>query len=127
MSETIQIQKTLTVRQLTAGEAAEFLDSIREGIRVHAIDILMDGSEIPSALVFAATDTTYETFPLDIPPDDLPALYEEVGRLNPFLARAAKRQIDRQVEALDKVAAEIEELERRQRETKSAASASSSP
>lgn len=121
------IKKTLTVRQLTAGEAAEFLDSIREGIRVHAIDILMDGSEIPSALVFAATGTTYETFPLDIPPDDLPALYEEVGRLNPFMVKAAKRQIDRQIEALDKVAAEIEELERRQRETKSGASASSSP
>lgn len=112
------IQKTLTVRQLTAGEAADFLDGLREGLRVHAIDILMDDSDIPSALVFAATGTTYETFPLDIPPDDLPALYEEVGRLNPFLVRAAKRQIDRQIEALDKVAAEIEDLAKRQAETK---------
>lgn len=112
------IKKNLTVRQLTAGEAADFLDGLREGMRVHAIDILMDGSDIPSALVFAATGTTYESFPLDIAPDDLPALYEEVGRLNPFLARAAKRQIERQIEALDKVAAEIEELAKRQAETK---------
>ena len=118
MGETMQ--KSLTVRQLTAGEAADFLDSLREGMRIHAIDILMDGSDIPSALVFAATGTSYESFPLDIAPDDLPGLYEEVGRLNPFLVKAAKRQLDRQIEAL-----EIEELAKRQAETKSAESASS--
>lgn len=115
---------SLTVRQLTAREAADFLDSLREGIRIHAIDILMDGSEIPSALVFKATGTDYDSFPLDLAPDDLPRLYEEVGRLNPFLVAAAGRQIRRQVEALNEIAAEMDRL---REATKSGESVSSSP
>lgn len=115
---------SLTVRQLTAREAADFLDSLREGIRIHAIDILMDGSEIPSALVFAATGTDYDSFPLDLAPDDLPRLYEEVGRLNPFLVAAAGRQIRRQVEALNEIAAEMDRL---REATTSGESVSSSP
>lgn len=118
------LTKTLDVRQLTAREAADFLDSIRGGFRIHAIDILMDGHEVPSPLVFAATGTDYDTFPLDIPPDDLPALFDEVARLNPFTTRAARRQIERQIAALDKIA---EELAKMEPETKSDASASSSP
>lgn len=118
------LTKSLPVRQLTAREAADFLDSIRGGFRIHAIDILMDGHEVPSPLVFAATGTDYDTFPLDIPPDDLPALFDEVARLNPFTTRAAKRQIERQIAALDKIA---EELAKMEPETKSDASASSSP
>lgn len=118
------LTKSLPVRQLTAREAADFLDSIRGGFRIHAIDILMDGHEVPSPLVFAATGTDYDTFPLDIPPDDLPALFDEVARLNPFTTRAARRQIERQIAALDKIA---EELAKMEPETKSDASASSSP
>lgn len=108
--------KSLPVRQLTAREAADFLDSIRGGFRIHAIDILMDGHPVPSPLVFAATDTTYETFPLDIPPDDLPALFDEVQRQNPFLTSAAKRQMERQITALDELVVEMERLEARRRE-----------
>lgn len=102
--------KSLPVRQLTAREAADFLDSIRGGFRIHAIDILMDGHAVPSPLVFAATGTDYDSFPLDIPPDDLPRLLDEVQRLNPFLTEAAKKQIERQVAALDKMAAELDKL-----------------
>lgn len=102
--------KSLPVRQLTAREAADFLDSIRGGFRIHAIDILMDGHPVPSPLVFAATGTDYDTFPLDIPPDDLPRLLDEVQRLNPFLTETAKRQMERQVEALDKIAVEMDRL-----------------
>lgn len=102
--------KSLPVRQLTAREAADFLDSIRGGFRVHAIDILMDGHAVPSPLVFAATGTDYDSFPLDIPPDDLPRLLDEVQRLNPFLTEAAKKQIERQVAALDKMVAELDKL-----------------
>lgn len=119
------LTKTLDVRQLTAREAADFLDSIRGGFRIHAIDILMDGHEVPSPLVFAATGTDYDTFPLDIPPDDLPALFDEVARLNPFTTRAAKRQIERQIAALDKIAEELAKME--PPATTSDASASSSP
>lgn len=118
--------KTLDVRQLTAREAADFLDSIRGGFRIHAIDILMDGHEVPSPLVFAATGTDYDTFPLDIPPDDLPALFDEVAKLNPFTTRAAKRQIERQIAALDKIAEELAKMEPAPATT-SDASASSSP
>lgn len=121
------LTKTLDVRQLTAREAADFLDSIRGGFRIHAIDILMDGHEVPSPLVFAATGTDYDTFPLDIPPDDLPALFDEVARLNPFLTRAANRQIERQVAALEKIAEELEAVRDKMPETTSDASASSSP
>ena len=120
------LTKTLDVRQLTAREAADFLDSIRGGFRIHAIDILMDGHEVPSPLVFAATGTDYDTFPLDIPPDDLPALFDEVARLNPFTTRAAKKQIERQIAALDKIADELAKMEPAP-ETTSGASASSSP
>lgn len=102
--------KSLPVRQLTAREAADFLDSIRGGFRIHAIDILMDGHSVPSPLVFAATGTDYDSFPLDVPPDDLPRLLDEVQRLNPFLVEAAKKQIERQVAALDKMAAELDKL-----------------
>lgn len=118
------ITKTLPVRQLTAREAADFLDSIRGGIRIHAIDILMDGHPVPSPLVFAATDTTYETFPLDIPPDDLPALFDEVQRQNPFLTSAAKKQMERQITALGELAVEMERLEKRRAEMPSESSAS---
>lgn len=121
------LTKTLDVRQLTAREAADFLDSIRGGFRIHAIDILMDGHEVPSPLVFAATGTDYDTFPLDIPPDDLPALFDEVARLNPFLTRAARKQIDRQVAALEKIAEELEAVRDKMPETTSDASASSLP
>lgn len=124
------LTKTLDVRQLTAREAADFLDSIRGGFRIHAIDILMDGHEVPSPLVFAATGTDYDTFPLDIPPDDLPALFDEVAKLNPFLTRAARKQIDRQVAALEKIAAELEAAQAKMETapaTTSDASASSSP
>lgn len=121
------LTKTLDVRQLTAREAADFLDSIRGGFRIHAIDILMDGHEVPSPLVFAATGTDYDTFPLDIPPDDLPALFDEVARLNPFLTRAANRQIERQVAALEKIAEELEAVRDKMPETTSDASASSLP
>lgn len=120
------LTKTLDVRQLTAREAADFLDSIRGGFRIHAIDILMDGHEVPSPLVFAATGTDYDTFPLDIPPDDLPALFDEVARLNPFTTRAARRQIERQIAALDKIAEELAKMETAPATT-SDASASSSP
>lgn len=120
-------QKSLPVRQLTVREAADFLDSIRGGFRIHAIDILMDGHEVPSPLVFAATGATYDTFPLDIPPDDLPALFDEVARLNPFLTRAAKRQIERQIAALDTIVEELEAARAKAPETTSDASVSSSP
>ena len=120
------LTKSLIMRQLTAREAADFLDGIRGGFRIHAIDILMDGHEVPSPLVFAATGTTYETFPLDIPPDDLPALFDEVAKLNPFTTRAAKRQIERQIAALDKIADELATMEPAP-ETTSGASASNSP
>lgn len=120
------LTKTLDVRQLTAREAADFLDSIRGGFRIHAIDILMDGHEVPSPLVFAATGTDYDTFPLDIPPDDLPALFDEVAKLNPFTTRAAKKQIERQIAALDKIADELAKMEPAP-ETTSGAPASSSP
>lgn len=120
------LTKTLDVRQLTAREAADFLDSIRGGFRIHAIDILMDGHEVPSPLVFAATGTDYDTFPLDIPPDDLPALFDEVAKLNPFTTRAARRQIERQIAALDKIAEELAKMETAPATT-SDASASSSP
>lgn len=121
------LTKTLDVRQLTAREAADFLDSIRGGFRIHAIDILMDGHEVPSPLVFAATGTDYDTFPLDIPPDDLPALFDEVAKLNPFTTRAARRQIERQVAALEKIAEELEAVRDKMPETTSDASASSLP
>lgn len=119
------LTKSLPVRQLTAREAADFLDSIRGGIRIHAIDILMDGHPVPSPLVFAATGTTYETFPLDIPPDDLPVLLDEVQRQNPFLTSAAKKQMERQITALDELVVEMERLEAKRRaETPSGDSAS---
>lgn len=123
------LTKTLDVRQLTAREAADFLDSIRGGFRIHAIDILMDGHEVPSPLVFAATGTDYDTFPVDIPPDDLPALFDEVAKLNPFLTRAARKQIDRQVAALEKIAAELEAAQAKMESpaTTSDVSASNSP
>ena len=121
------LTKTLPVRQLTAREAADFLDGIRGGFRIHAIDILMDGHEVPSPLVFAATGTDYDTFPLDIPPDDLPALFDEVAKLNPFTTRAAKRQIERQIAALDKIFEEMEAARAKTEATQSADSASSSP
>ena len=125
MSDETPITKSLLVRQLTAREAADFLDSIRGGFRIHAIDILMDGHPVPSPLVFAATDTDYDSFPLDIPPDDLPALFDEVQRQNPFLTSAAKRQMERQITALDEIVAEMDRLEaKRRQETPSGDSAS---
>ena len=128
-------RKTLEVRQLNVREAADLMDALfspdGSGFREHAIDKLMAGqTEIPSALVFAATGTTYDTFPLDIPPDDLPALFDEVAKLNPFLTRAARKQIDLQVAALEKIAAELEAAQAKMETapaTTSDASASSSP
>lgn len=125
MSDETPITKSLPVRQLTAREAADFLDSIRGGFRIHAIDILMDGHPVPSPLVFAATGTDYDSFPLDIPPDDLPALFDEVQRQNPFLTSAAKKQMERQITALDELVVEMERLEAKRRaETQSESSAS---
>ena len=104
-------RKTLEVRQLNVREAADLMDALfspdGSGFREHAIDKLMAGqTEIPSALVFAATGTTYDTFPLDIPPEDLPRLYEEVGRLNPFSAATIKTRLEKMLAALESLGAE---------------------
>lgn len=91
--------KILHVHQLTAREAAQVMDDIQNGWRPHAIDILMDGqSELPSPLIFAATGTDYDSFPLDISPDDLPSLYEQVEQANPFLSKSVRAKV---VRALD--------------------------
>lgn len=102
--ESQKAKKTLVVRQLDVREAADLMDELASGWKVHAIDILMDGqSDIPSPLVFKATGTSYESFPLDIDPDALPGLYEEVGMVNPFLAATIQRRIEASVAALQKV------------------------
>ena len=102
--ESQKAKKTLVVRQLDVREAADLMDELASGWKVHAIDILMDGqSDIPSPLVFKATGTSYESFPLDIDPDALPGLYEEVGMVNPFLAATIQRRIEASVAPLQKV------------------------
>ena len=106
--ESLSTKKTLSVHQLDVREAADLLDELASGWKVHAIDILMDGqSDIPSPLVFKATGTSYESFPLDIDPDALPGLYEEVGRVNPFLAATIQRRIEASVAALQKVSEDL--------------------
>ena len=106
--ESQKAKKTLVVRQLDVREAADLMDELASGWKVHAIDILMDGqSDIPSPLVFKATGTSYESFPLDIDPDALPGLYEEVGRVNPFLAATIQRRIEASVAALQKVSEDL--------------------
>lgn len=98
MNESI---KNLTIHQLTAREASEVMDAIQNGWRIHAIDILMDGrTELPSPLIFAATGTDYDSFPLDMPPDDLPALYEQVEQANPFLSKSVRAMIVRAQDAM---------------------------
>lgn len=128
-------QGELTVRQLTVREAADLLDSLATGWKFHAIDILMDGREpgIPSPLVFAATGTDYDSFPLDIPPDDLPALYDEVARQNPFLTATLLSRLERVAAEAGKLAEELEKLQEdleaaaRAAEANSAAPPSDSP
>lgn len=96
------------VHQLTVREAADLMDVLREGWKVHAIDVLMDGqTELPSPLIFAATHLTYDTFPLDLAPDDLPALYEEVAKHNPFLAATIKGRMAKEVAALETMGEEL--------------------
>ena len=120
-------QGELAVRQLTVREAADLLDSLATGWKVHAIDILMDGREpgIPSPLVFMATGTDYDSFPLDIPPDDLPALYEEVERQNPFLTATLKSRLERVAAEAERLAAELENLQAGLEEAARAAEANS--
>ena len=103
----------LTVRQLTVREAADLLDSLATGWKVHAIDILMDGREpgLPSPLIFAATGTDYDSFPLDIPPDDLPGLYDQVEAANPFLTATLTRRLERVASEAEKLAQELEKLQ----------------
>ena len=106
--ESLSTKKTLSVHQLDVREAADLLDELANGWKVHAIDILMDGqSDIPSLLIFKATGTSFESFPLDISPDDLPGLYDEVGRVNPFLAATIKKRMEASVAALQKVSEDL--------------------
>lgn len=106
--ESQKAKKTLVVRQLDVREAADLLDELANGWKVHAIDILMDGqSDIPSPLIFKATRTSYESFPLDIDPAALPGLYEEVGMVNPFLAATIKRRMEASVAALQRVSQDL--------------------
>ena len=106
--ESLSTKKTLSVHQLDVREAADLLDELANGWKVHAIDILMDGqSDIPSPLIFRSTRTSYESFPLDIDPDALPGLYEEVGRVNPFLAATIKKRMEASVAALQKVSEDL--------------------
>lgn len=103
--------KSLTVRQLTVREAADLFDRLAGEWRMHAIDVLMDGrTMIPSPLVFAATGTDWDTFPTDIPPDDLPRLYEEVEAQNPFLTATLTERLERIAEKAEASAAELRRL-----------------
>ena len=100
--------KKISVHELTVREAADLMQSLESGYKLHALDFIMDGqSEIPSPLVFAATGTAYDTFPLDISPDSLPGLYEEVARLNPFLAATIKMRMEASVAALQRVSQDL--------------------
>lgn len=100
--------KSLPVRQLTVREAADLFDRLADDWKLHAIDVLMDGrSMIPSPLIFAATGTDYDTFPTDIPPDDLPRLYQEVEAANPFLAETLSARLRRIAERAEESAAEL--------------------
>lgn len=104
-------KKSLTVRQLTVREAADLLDRLSGGWKLHAIDVLMDGrTMIPSPLVFAATGTDYDSFPLDIPPDDLPRLYQEVEAANPFLTATLIARLERVAQQAERAVADLDRL-----------------
>lgn len=103
----------LLVHQLTVREAADLMDDLAGGWQAHAIDVLMADRApvLPSPLIFKATGTDYDSFPLDIPPDDLPALYDRVEALNPFLTATLKRRLERVADETEKLAAELEKLQ----------------
>lgn len=97
----------LPVKQLNVREAADVMEEIQGGWRIHAIDIVMDGkSYIPSPMIFAVTDTDYESFPLELTPDQVEELYEKVEKANPFLSGSVRRKMESAMQMLQGVRAQ---------------------